>query len=409
MRSRRSRKTAAAASLLLLAAGAAAAAVAQERQSVTVTNIAVPVRVYQDGRFVEGLAPSDFEIYEAGRAQKILGFYFIKQGVIEGPGSFGERPPDMTRHFYLLFQVQDYHPKFAELVADLFHTALRPGDTLTVQTPLRTYVLSRQAAAVKTKEVLIEEMGRLLRDDIRSGNADYNGQLVDLRRIARSIAGINPMVGVSDSAETAGGDLQELFPRYREAVERMEANRVVDDRKFLQFAGQVRGIEGQKTVFLIYQREFRPELQQTVINRITSDYQDSQDILSGLQDVFLTRRRESSFDVESVQRAFSDARIEFHFIYMNKETEYMPGIDMREASEEYFRAFSILAETTGGVADSSQDPAVGFRNAMAGAASYYLLYFEPEDIRRDGEFHRIAVHVKNPAYRVVGRTGYYAD
>jgi len=269
--------------------------------------------------------------------------------------------------------------------------------------------LSRQATAVKTKEVLIEEMAQILRDDIMSGNADYNSQLIELRRIARSIANTNPLVGLGDSAEEAGGDLQDLFPRYREAVERMEANRVVDEWKFLQFAGQVRGIEGQKSVFLIYQREFRPELQQTVVNRITSNYQDAQDILSGLQDVFLTRRREVSFDVEPVQKAFSDAQIDFHFIYMNKEIEYLPGIDMREASEEYFRAFSILAETTGRISDSSQDPAVGFRNAMTGAASYYLLYFEPEDIRRDGEFRRIAVRVKNPDYRVVGRTGYFAN
>jgi len=412
MNSRTSERKAAvtaAGALLLAAAWAAAASLSQERPDVTVTNIAVPVRVYQDSLFVKGLTASDFEIYEGGRVQKLQGFYYFDQGTIEGGDSFGERPPDLTRHFYLLFQVQEYHPKFSELVADLFQTVLRPGDTLSVQTPLRTYVLSRQATAVKSKEVLIDEMARLLKDDIQTGSADYNSQLIELKRIARSIADVNPMTGIEDSPEGAGTQLQNLFPRYRETIERMEASRVVDERKFLQFAGQVKGIEGQKSVFLIYQREFRFELQQAVINRIQSEFQDAQEILIEVQDLFLSRKRETSFEVEPIQKAFSDAQIDFHFIYMNKETEYVPGIDMREASEDHFRAFSILAETTGGIADSSQNPAVGFRNAVAQAGSYYLLYFEPIDYRRVGEFHRLAVKVKNPAYRVVSRTGYYAN
>jgi len=399
----------AAGALFLAAAGAAAVPPSQERHDVTVTNVAVPVRVYQDGRFVEGLTPSDFEIYEGGRLQKLQGFYCIDRGTIEGRESFGEPPPDLARHFFLLFQVQEYHPKFSELIGDLFQTVLRPGDTLSVQTPLRTYVLSRQATAVKSKEVLIEEMAQLLKDDILAGNTDYNDQLIELKRIVRSIAEINPLTGMDEGPVGANLQLLALFPRYREAVGWMEATRVVDERKFLQFAGQIKGIEGQKSVFLIYQREFRPELQQPVVNRIQSEFRNAQEILSELQNLFLTRKRETSFVVEPIQKAFSDALIDFHLIYMNKETEYVPGIDMREVSENHFRAFSILAETTGGIVDGSQNPAVGFRNAVGNAGKYYLLYFEPIDYKRDGEFHRLAVKVKNPAYRVVSRTGYYAN
>jgi len=394
---------------LLLVADASVLPAGRQQAEVTVTNIAVPVRVYRDGRFVEGLKPSDFELYEGGRVQRLQGFYFIKAGVVEGGDAFGPGPPESSRTIALLFQVQEYHPKFLDLIGDLFRTVLRPGDTLSLQTPFRTYVLSRQAGAVKTKEALIEEMARLLRDDIQAGSGEFNSQFIELRRIARSIADVNPMTGIEDSPEGVGSVLQNLLPRYREAAERMESSRIVDERKFLEFAARLKGIEGRKSVFLVYQREFRPELQPAVVNRIMSDFQDAPDILAELQDLFLTRRRETSFDVEPIQKAFSDALIDFHFIYMNKEVEYVPGIEMREASEEYFRAFSILAETTGGTVDTSQNPAVGFRRAAENAGSYYLLYFEPEGFKRDGVFHRLAVKVKDPACRVVHRTGYFAD
>jgi len=395
--------------VLLFAADASVLGGGQERTEVTVTNIAVPVRVFRDGRFVEGLTPADFEIYEGGRVRPLQGFSFVKGGSVEGGGAAGPAPPPSSRMIALLFQVQDYHPKFSDLVADLFKAVLRPGDTLSLQTPFRTYVLSRQAGAVKTKETLIEEMARLLRDDIQAGSAEFNSQFIELRRIARSIADVNPMTGIEDSPEGVSSLLQNLLPRYREAAERMEASRVVDERKFLEFAARLRGVEGQKSVYLVYQREYRPELQPAVVNRIMSEFQDAPDILAELQDLFLTRRRETSFDIDPVQKAFSDAQIDFHFIYMNKDVEYVPGIEMREASEEYFRAFSILAEATGGTVDTSQNPAVGFRKAVESADLYYLLYFEPGDLKRDGSFHRIAVKVKDPSWRVVHRTGFYAD
>ncbi|MBN2207635.1 MAG: VWA domain-containing protein [Candidatus Aminicenantes bacterium] len=394
---------------LLLAAGSGSPSSGQERPEVTVTNIEVPVRVFSEGRFVEGLKASDFEIYEGGRVRPLQGFYYIRAGAVQGGEAFGPQPPVSTRTIALLFQVQDYHPRFVDLIEDLFRNVLRPGDTLSLQTPFRTYVLARQAFEVKSRDVLIEEMARLLRNDIQAGSGEFNSQFIELRRIARSIADVNPLVGIEDGPEGVSSVLRDLLPRYRESVERMESSRIIDPRKFLAFAARLKAVGGRTSVFLVYQREYRPELQQVVVNRLMSDFQDAPDLLADIQELFLTRRRETSFEVEPVQRAFSDALIDFHFIYMNKEYEYVPGIEMRESSEEYFRAFSVLARATGGTVDTSQNPAVGFRTAAESADSYYLLYFEPEDVKRDGTFHRIAVRVKDPSWQVVYRTGFYAD
>lgn len=406
---RAGRLIAAAGLLLLAAAKPAASARAQEREGVTVTNVAVPVRVFHEGRFVEGLKASDFEIYEGGRPQKIVGFYPVMGGALEGRDAVGANPPDLSRHLYILFQAQDYHSKFAELAAYVFQEVFRPGDTLTIQTPIRTYVLARRATNIKSREVLIEELIRLIREDIVAGSSDYQNQLVEIKRLVGSIARVYPMMDPGrDSQSRITEELDYLLPSYREAIERMEASRVMDSRRFLRFASQVRDIKGRKSVFLVYQREFRPELQQSVVNRLMSDYQAFPDLLADLLEVFQIQRREVQFDIEPVLQAFSDAQVDFHFIYMHKEVEYVPGIDMREISQEYFRAFSRLAETTGGTTNTSQNPAVGFQKVAAESDNYYLLYFEPDDLRRDGAYRRIAVRVKNPAYRVVGRAGYFA-
>jgi len=396
---------------VLLASFLLAAAPPGQEPDATVVNIAVPVRVTVGGRFVDSLNRDDFVVKENGRLQNVLALYLVRQDAVAREDAVRVLTPAVERNWILLFQVTDFHPKLAELAQGLLGATVRPGDRLTVQTPLRNYALSPRAFDVKARATLVDELTRLLRRDIQIGNADFNTQFTELKKIVRSIADVSPMRSIDASTE---GNLQDelsiILPRYKEALERMDRARVVDGRFFLRLADRLREIRGRKDVILVYQREFRPEIQPVVLNQLLYRVQDDAELEAEIQSLFTMRSRDVLFDTDGVIRAFADAGATFHFLYMHKDPEDVVGLLMRETSEDNFRVFTELARGTGGTVDTSQDPAEGFRTASAAAGDYYLLYYEPRDRQPDGRFRVISVELKEPRpdHQLTFRSGYYA-
>jgi hypothetical protein len=381
----------------------------QEKFEVTVTNIAVPVRVTEGNRFVDNLAIEDFEILENSIPQKIQALYLVRKSDIERKEMPLAFSPAVARNFYLLFQLTEYNPKLSELIDFLFDQVLLPTDSMVIQTPMKSYSLSPQALAGKPRKTLAEEMNSLLKKDIKVGNTEYNSMLNDLKRIVRNISGTTTRGDIeSDSISSLTG-LEFMLNRYKDTAEKMESQRLIDDRKIIRFAQALKRVEGQKYVFFIYQREYRPEIQPVVLNTLLANSQDQPNIMSDLQDLFQLYSRDLSVNTDMLKKVFADSLLNFNFIFMNKEPENISGIAMREQSEDVFRAFSEVVKATGGFADSSQNPVTGFKNAIESSEVFYLLYYSPENFQKDNQFKNIIVRVKNQNYSVLHRLGYFAN
>lgn len=188
----------------------------------------------------------------------------------------------------------------------------------------------------------------------------------------------------------------------------MDELRVVDERSFLQFAASIRNLPGKKHVFFFYEKEYRPEIQQADLNRLLSNNQDNPNIMAHLQDLFQLYARTPSIDPQRIQQAFGDSKICLHFIFLNREPELEPGIYMREQSEDIYNSFSLVANETGGIVDTSLNPAASFEKAVHAAETYYLLYYTPLNNIEDGKFREINVRIKGQNYKVVHRPGYFA-
>lgn len=381
----------------------------QEKVEVTVTNISVPVRVTEGGRFIDDLTIEDFELLEDGRPQNIQALYLVRPSALEKKGGESDFAPTTARNFYLLFQLTEYTPKLTELIDHLFNRVLLPSDSLVLQTPLKSYSLSPQALTTKPKEVLAQEMNSLLKKDIKSGSTEYNSLLNDLKRFVRTISGTSGRTDIESDSTTAMAGVEFLLNRYKETSARMEEQRLIDERKFVRFAYSLKRVPGQKHVFFVYQREFRPEIPSSTLNRLLDAYQDQPNIMSDLQDLFQFYSRDISLNTELLNRAFADSSIIFNLIFMNREPEHVTGLAMREQSEDFFRAFSQLAQATGGIVDTSQNPAAGFLAAIESTGAYYLLYYTPENPVRDKQFKKITVRLKNRPYSVFHRLGYFAE
>ncbi len=382
----------------------------QEQYEVTVRNIEVPVRVFQDNQFISDLTIDDFEIYENGIPQKIEALYLADKNGIIREEELKKFSPQTARHYYLLFQILEYNPKLEESIEYFFNNVIQPQDTLTIQTPQKPYHLSSEALSRKKKEDIVKEMLKLLRKDTKISSSAYRSQMRSLQGIVREISG--GTMGTDVDTETdvdSSSSLGLLLRRYKQNLDNMEQMRMVNQDLFIQFAAQLKKIPGQKHVFFFYEREYRPELSPAVTNTIVSNYQGEPSILGDLQDLFQVYQRHERINAEKINQAFVDASISFNFLFVDRDERNTQGIYMREQSEDYFRAFTETAKVTGGIVDSSHDPSAGFINALEASEHYYLLYYTPQNYQADGSYKSIEVKVKGRECKLTYRHGYIAD
>ncbi|MGB2906992.1 MAG: VWA domain-containing protein [Candidatus Aminicenantaceae bacterium] len=384
----------------------------QERHEVVVTNVQVPLRVFEGERFVPDLTMADFEVYEDGKPQDVTALYLTRNGEIERMDATRDYMPMVGRQFYFFFQVLNYNPKMTEAIEYFFNHVYQPGDDLVIQTPIKNYNLPAERARTIPKETLVKDMQTIIRKDAGIGAMEYKNLLKELRRIIRSISaaqgGASGMADMDSSDSVGIQSLEFLLPRYRDTLGRMEELRLIDEKWILRFASQMKRIEEQKTVYFFYEREFRPEIQASLLGQIQMQYHDDYNIIGQIQDLFQAYHRELTLDVDQLSRAFSDAAVLFNFFFMDKKPENVSGVYMREQSEDVYMVFSQVAEATGGVVDSSQNPAAAFKSTSILTEYSYLLYYSPREYVRDGNFKTIDIKIKDKDYRITHRKGYYA-
>ena len=368
------------------ASGPAPALPAQDLQhAVSVVNIEVPVRVFRGDDFVEGLGLGDFEVFEDGKPQRIEAVYLVKKtGIEKKEEKETAFAPDVSRRFVLVFELQDYLPKIGDALGEFFEQVIAPGDRLHVVTPLRTYNFKDESFSRVSRRRMADQLEGLLKNDLAFGNAEHRSLMKHLTDIFSMDVEFD--IKQSMYMETAGilRDLKSL-----------------DERRLESLAEFLKGTEGQKHVFLFYQKELIP-------------------VLPGL-DAFARSEldKEIAFDAVKIRQTFSDASISVHFLFVTNRTAMHDELDvgrmaplrveLMDQSSGIFAAFLEVARATGGIADSSANPLASFRKAVTASENYYLLYYSPSDRRADGRFRRIDVRVKGRGLRITHRDGYYAN
>jgi hypothetical protein len=68
-----------------------------------------------------------------------------------------------------------------------------------------------------------------------------------------------------------------------------------------------------------------------------------------------------------------------------------------------------MAAATGGLSESTTNPAFAIRHAAEASSNYYLLYYRPLGYRADGGFRKIEIKVRGEGLKVTHRLGYVAD
>ena len=386
--------------LLLLSTALTLAFLPQEQHEVAVVNIEVPVRAFSGSTFVDRLTIDDFEVYEDGKVQKIAAVYLISKNKVRMEEGEHKFTPDVTRNFVLLFEIQDYMPKIGAAIDYFFNNVIGPGDTLRVITSMNIYNFKDEALRRLPRHEIANQLKWKIRQDAKIGNSEYRNLIKELEE---------SLIGEQF--------LDEKLQRYSDILRRLENIRSIDEKNLLNFADYLKSLEGQKHVFMFYQKELVPKLSPQELDILMSTNQDRMDIVQTILDLFVFFQRDVSFDLNRVKQAFSDSSVSVHFLFITKPPEERAGmtsmrpsgLQMVEQSEDIFNAFREVALATGGFVESSADASVAFQSAVNASENYYLIYYAPQNYTPDGKFKNIEVKVKNKGYRVLHRAGYIAN
>jgi len=388
-------------------------------EQALVINVEVPVRVFKGTTFVDDLTIADFELLEDGIPQKVEACYLVNKRMIQRREERKKYIPETSRHFYLFFEITDYVPKIEEAVDYFCQNILIPGDHLVIITPVKTYRLKDQALQVKPRPAIAAELRGLIRKDCQEGNAEFRSVMASLTELAKTLSAgikagslsrpieIKEQDGASSSA-LQGMQLEEALLFYGTLLEKLNTLQTVSQMKMLDFAYHLAREDGQKYVFLFYQREYIPQVDPKIILEYSEIYQDNPYVYQTLTNASRFREREISLDIERVKQAYADASTAIHFLFITTPRPEVSGVYFEERSEDVFNAFREMTAATGGYFESASNPATMFRNALEAAENYYLLYYTPSSMSdTDKNFRHIVVRVKREGVRVVYRTGYF--
>ncbi|MCJ7682321.1 MAG: hypothetical protein MUP70_16460, partial [Candidatus Aminicenantes bacterium] len=300
-------------------------------------------------------------------------------------GMINQIPPTV-RHFILNFEVKDYLPQISDALDYFFTEVIHPGDTLQVVTPVKTYKFRSEALSRLPPEKISEQLKAKLKVDIKEGNARF-------RTLMRDFYHLLEIRYPPDLEDLKHRQLFDICIQMRDLTD-------IQEKNVLQFADALKTLDGQKHVFLFYQKDVLPNYE-----------------FGDLEQMELLKP--VSFDVSKIKQYYSDASVTVHFLFITKEPQAAlhsmsqddPVIfgQLRDLSGNIFGAFNEMAKATGGLTESTQNPAFALRQASEASRNYYLLYYRPQIYRADGGFRRIEVKVKGGRYRITHRSGYIAD
>ena len=386
-----------------------------------VINIEVPVRVFNNKSFIDKLTIKDFQLFENDIEQKIEAVYLVKKNAIERSNENRKFLPPTGRKYYLIFQVSEYNPRLEEAIAYFIDNVLQKGDSLYVGTPIKSYRLREKALDSRTGGQITEELKSLLRKDIIIGNAEYKAALRDMSILAKRLSELMPTAYLAtipspnaepspeEEVDSEGLLFDEMIINYATLVNKMEILRAVDQIKLMDFARHLKAQDGQKQVFLFYQREYIPQIDPKIVGLFLTFYDKRpylEETLSRVQDFY---RRQVPFDLDKVKETYSDSTAAIHFLFLTQPPQPTPGVYYTENSEDLYKAFRQMSLATGGTFFRSFNPASAFKEALDASENYYLLYYTPKKYRSTGEFKRISVRVKTGDFQIFHRAGYISN
>ncbi|MFP5286398.1 MAG: VWA domain-containing protein, partial [Thermoanaerobaculia bacterium] len=417
--------------LLVLLLGAPAAVAQSYSETTDVVVVEVPVQVLRDGAPVRGLTADDFEVYERGRKQKIVGFEVLdlKMEVPEGgvKGRPAAPPISARRHFLFLFDLSFTSPKSAAKAKDAARRILEklhPSDLVAVGSYISTRGAELLLAFSGDRDQALAAIDRISKptafdytpDPLRlvlgegapGTMSDDGGGGGDGGEGGRGDKSSNIRSAISGAeADFSQGMLMSL-----ERADRSQRERAMTamTRSLAELARMMQGIRGRKHVVL-FSEGFDGALLRGSANLDDQLEMSASSTAGEIWNIDSEKRygsTKAASDVETMLEEFRRADCVIQAVDTGGLREGARPEDQFTGGKDSL--FLMAKETGGELYENYNDLDVALTDMLERNSVTYVLAFQPEKVERDGAYHRLRVELKSPqkGVRLVHRPGYYS-
>jgi VWFA-related protein len=383
---------------------AAAPSFAQQPGSQTFRStteaVEIDVRVLDsDGRLVPGLTASDFEVFEDGVRQSIRAFTPVTVPLEPRPRRLAVEPDVQSNRV-------PFNGRVYAFVLDDVHT--HPQRTQRVRAVMRQF-LDRHFAA-NDRAAIVTTSGRIdTVQDLTSSRAAllsavdaFTGQQLRTSALER-IDQYFRFAQTGQIKERGNQDNREV-----RVTDPLEPERAFNARRALRSLQEVarwlETVPARRKALIFISEGIDYDLRNLTENRFAGG------LLADVREAIASATR-SNANIYTIDPrglgGLADETIELASM-PDDTTVLRPGIFM-EALQWTQDNLRILSEESGGFAIlNTNDLDRGFARLVRENTEYYLIGYQPTNIRRDGRFRRIDVRVARPGLSIVARRGYFA-
>jgi hypothetical protein len=388
-------------------------------ETVSVTNIQIPVRVFHKKKTVGDLKKEDFQLLINGKRQSINGFYKISKRLQETTSvpatdkdqESSKLSPKRERLFLLIFIMVDYHQDLQSLIESTFKEIIRPGDRLMVLTNHYFFPEWKVRVPGNAKK----EIEKLLAKEVKLLKADmiyYQRELVSLSETVK--------YRLDDRGEQRiegypAHIYKDFFMEYSIVINGIK-NRYLNIQpdRFIKIAKYLKGQDAEKWVLNFFQVAQLPMLDTFGRTFKTMDYylnqstsrNSSSSIKSAIQkikslffDYQMNNTPPESLMVADIAKSFLNSGATFH-------TMLLKPINIGFSAEYKYESVSSDAETilkrvarlTGGSVLRSNKVQKFIKKITYRDDIVYMLTFAPSSGKKK---QNIKIHLPGKDYKVV--------
>jgi hypothetical protein len=349
------------------------------QESVTVTAVEVPVRVFDKNGFIGGLAKDDFEVFENGVKQDITGFEAVSRTISPVPVAMPEAVPQAPRkrNFLLIFNVWDYTGQVGEAIDYFFKNIFSPGDRILILIEDKFFKIDTGAGIEHT---VSELKGTLIRFK-KASRYEISRAFLNLDVQATRLVAlyIDEMNGPEGRTEDSWQATQLFFDEYRRIWLDYRDRMLDPDRNLYRSAVKVLNrADGEKWAICFQQRDLFPQLRSSgnLERSLRDDWWAQILIMQMRKEMDIVR----NYPQNAIREIFADANITFHLLLMksiaSRASNESRELELGDVDAEYENTLRGISRATGGLTVFSNKVAETLKEAAAKEDRHYLIVYQ---------------------------------
>jgi hypothetical protein len=356
-------------------------------EKIEVVNVEVPVRVFCDGKPLDSLQKSDFQLYENNELQEINGFYLrrkkmnVQHVTMQADQNAVSLPP---RYFVLVFRIFQYNEQLRKGIDYLFTNILRDQDQLLIMVNDRTLILNQDIWQIRRQEIL---------DRILHEEAVKAGQELELyfQRVNQEI---------ENSFQLNFIAVANYLERYLEIQREFKIKYLVPDLdKFYNFARYLEKIKAEKWVLNFYQMEMFPKMKigapmRRQIDSMVTDFENlgsaaaayARKITRSLNEIDSELGMENKFPAEQIGKMLIQVDTTYHCFISSVERKGMDeNFEYKNVASDLENSLREITRRSGGEVTFSENIGSALHAIEDKEDVYYVLTYVPKKPESHGK------------------------